>query len=68
MLGTTWLSGGATLGSERGRIEAFPPFVTYGRAFQARTADELDLLPDGSAIEAMPSGHAVIREPARTNG
>ena len=35
------------------------------REDEARAADELDLLPDGSAIAEMLGDHAVIREQAR---
>jgi len=42
-----------------------PPVVEYGREFQARAADELDLLPDGSAIAEMLSDYSVMRDQAR---
>jgi len=42
-----------------------PPVVEYSREFQARAADELDLLPGGSAIAEMLSDYAVLREQAR---
>ena len=42
-----------------------PPVVEYGREFQARAADELDLLPEGSAIAQMLADYAVMREQAR---
>ena len=42
-----------------------PPVVEYGREFQARAADELDLLPEGSAIAEMMSDYAVMRDQAR---
>jgi len=40
--------------------------VEYSREFQGRAAEELRLLPDGSAIAEMMSDYAVIREQART--
>lgn len=39
-----------------------PPVVEYSRAFQSRVAEELDLLPEGSAIAEMLSDYAVMRE------
>jgi hypothetical protein len=39
--------------------------VEYSREFQARAADELDLLPDGSAIAEMLSDYSVMRDQAR---
>ena len=39
--------------------------VEYRREFQARAAEELALLPDGSAIVAMMGDYAVIREQVR---
>lgn len=37
----------------------------YSRPFQARAAEELDLLPEGSVIVEMLSDYAVMREQAR---
>lgn len=42
-----------------------PPVVEYSRELQARAADELDLLPDGSAIAEMLSDYSVMRDQAR---
>jgi hypothetical protein len=39
--------------------------VEYSREFQARAADELDLLPEKSAITEMLSDYAVMRDQAR---
>jgi hypothetical protein len=39
--------------------------VEYSREFQARAADELDLLPESSAIAEMLSDYAVMRGQAR---
>ena len=41
-----------------------PPVVEYSREFQARAADELDLLPDGSAIAEMLADYGVTRDQA----
>jgi len=40
--------------------------VEYGREFQARAAEELALLPEGSAIAEMTIDYAVMREQARS--
>jgi len=39
--------------------------VEYSREFQARAADELDLLPEGSAIAEMLADYGVMRDQAR---
>ena len=39
--------------------------VEYGREFQARAAEELARLPEGSAIEEMLGDYAVMREQAQ---
>ena len=39
--------------------------MKYSPEFQARAADELALLPDGSAIADMLSDYAVMRDQAR---
>jgi len=38
--------------------------VQYSREFQARAAEELALLPEGSTIVQMLSDYAVMREQA----
>ena len=62
---TSLLSGCATVRSEDGRLATCPPVVEYGREFQARAADELALLPEGSAIAEMLADYGVMREQAR---
>ena len=42
-----------------------PPVVNYSREFFARAADELDVLPPGSAIEQMLADYQVMRQQAR---
>jgi hypothetical protein len=42
-----------------------PPVVEYSREFQARAAEELDLLPEGPAIAQMLADYAVMRGQAR---
>lgn len=64
-LATIWLSGCATVGSDGSGPGACPPVVEYSSEFQARAAEELDLLPEGSAIAEMMSNYAVMREQAR---
>ncbi|WP_417625914.1 hypothetical protein [Pararhodobacter aggregans] len=59
------LTGCATVSSEDGRLATCPPVVEYGREFQARAAEELVRLPEGSAIEEMLGDYAVMREQAR---
>ncbi|TVR85022.1 MAG: hypothetical protein EA405_00010 [Rhodospirillales bacterium] len=55
----------ATAGSEPRVVAVCPPVVEYSREFQTRAADELDLLPAGSAIGGMLSDYAVMRDQAR---
>lgn len=63
-LATIWLSGCATVSSDVGGHGACPPVVAYGREFQARAAEELALLPEGSAVAEMLSNYSVMREQA----
>ena len=60
-----WLSDCATGASDGRGPGACPPVVEYSREFQARAAEELALLPEGSAIAEMMSDYAVMREQAR---
>lgn len=62
---TSLLNGCATVRSEHGRLATCPPVVEYGREFQARAADELNLLPEGSAIVEMLADYSVMRDQAR---
>lgn len=59
---TAW----ATATSEPRMATVCPPVVEYSREFQARAADELDLLPEGSAIAEMLANYSVMRDQART--
>jgi hypothetical protein len=59
------LTGCATAGFEAGGVAACPPVVEYSREFQARAAEELAMLPDGSAIIEMIGDYAVMRDQAR---
>jgi hypothetical protein len=42
-----------------------PPVVDYGAGLQLQAAAELDLLPNGSAVEALLTDYAVMRDQAR---
>ncbi|MBW7851007.1 MAG: hypothetical protein H3C38_10965 [Rhodospirillales bacterium] len=42
-----------------------PPVPAYSREFLVRAAAELELLPDGSAIEQMLADYQVMRDQAR---
>jgi uncharacterized protein YceK len=64
-IATISLTGCATVASDGGGLEACPPVVEYGGEFQARAAEELALLPEGSAVAEMLSDYAVMREQAR---
>jgi hypothetical protein len=55
------LTGCATEGSDGA---CCPPLVEYSREFLARDADELDVLPPGSAIEQILADYQVMREQA----
>ena len=63
---TSLLSGCATVGSDGSGPGACPPVVEYSREVQARAAEELGMLPQGSAIAEMLSDYAVVRAQART--
>ena len=64
-IATSLLSGCATGSFEPGIATACPPVVEYTRELQARAADELDLLPETSAIAEMTADYAVLRDQAR---
>lgn len=64
-IATISLSGCATGVSKSRVVATCPPVVVYSREFQARAADELDLLPKESAIAEMLADYGVMREQAR---
>ena len=64
-IATSLLSGCAMGASEPRIATVCPPVVEYSREFQARAAEELALLPEGSAVAEMMSDYAVMREQAR---
>ena len=55
------LSACATGGSDPDEVAVCPPVVEYDQAFRERAAAELELLPDGSAIDRMLADYAVLR-------
>jgi len=65
LVGASWLTGCATAGFEAVGVAACPPVVEYSREFQARAAEEMAMLPDGSAISELLSDYALMREQAR---
>ncbi len=65
VIGASWLTGCATEGFEANGLAACPPVVEYSRELEAQAAEELALLPDGSALVEMMGDYAVMREQAR---
>ena len=64
-IATSWLTGCATAGFEENVLAACPPVVEYSRELQARVAEELAMLPDGSVVVEMMGDYVVIRDQAR---
>ena len=58
-------AGCATVDSDGSGTGACPPVVSYSREFQARAAEDLTLLQEGSAIGEMLADYTVMREQAR---
>jgi hypothetical protein len=63
MIVTSLLSACATVNSESA-IGVCPPVVEYDAEFQTRAAEDVQALPEGSAIVEMLSDYAVMREQA----
>ena len=59
------MTGRLMAGFEANGLAACLPVVEYSRELQARAAEELALLPDGSALVEMMGDYAVMREQAR---
>jgi hypothetical protein len=59
------LTGCATAGFETGGMAVCPPVVEYSREFQARAAEELAKLPNGSPVIEMMGDYVVMRDQAR---
>lgn len=64
-IAASWLTGCTTAGFEAIGAAACPPVVEYSREFQARAAEELAGLPEGSAVAEMMADYAVMRDQAR---
>ena len=64
-IATSWLTGCATAGFETNGVAVCPPVVEYSREFQARAAEEMAMLPDGSAVVEMMGDYAVMRDQVR---
>lgn len=58
-----WLTG-CVMGGSDARAPC-PPVVDYTAADQARAADEVEALPEGTVIVRMLSDYAVLRDQAR---
>jgi len=65
VIATSLLTGCATVGFEAGGLGACPPVVGYSRELQGQAAEELAMLPDGSAVVEMMGDYAVMRDQAR---
>ena len=65
VIAMSWLTGCATASFDRDGLAACPPVVEYSKELQARAAEELAMLPDGSVVVEMMSDYAVMREQAR---
>lgn len=63
---TNLLSGCLTVGSDEVGPVTCPPVVEYSREVQARAAEEVDLLPERSAIAEMLADYSVMRDQVRT--
>ena len=64
-IATSLLTGCATGVSEPRIATVCPPVVEYTRELQARAAEELGMLADGSAIAEMLADYSVMRDQAR---
>ena len=64
---TSLLSACATVNSER-VVGACPPVVEYDAGIQAKAAEEVLALPEGSALNEMLSDYAIMREQVRACG
>ncbi len=61
---TSLLSACATASSER-VVGLCPPVVEYSAGFQARAAEEVQALPDGSEVVELLNDYAKIRDQVR---
>lgn len=60
-----FLNGCATRSSDRQLAVVCPPVVEYSREEQRRVAEEVEGLPDGSAIVEWLADYAVLRKQGR---
>jgi hypothetical protein len=61
---TSWLTGCTTVGFDT-TPSACPPTIEYSQAEQARVADEVAALPDGTLTVGWLADYAVLRDQAR---
>ena len=66
MIEMNWLTGCEMAGFEVAGPSTCPPVMKHSREFQARAAEELALLPDGSAVVEVMGDYAVMRVQAWT--
>ena len=64
-IATISVTGCATVASDLRVTTICPPVVEYSREFQARTTEELVLLPERSSIAEMLGDYSVMRDQAR---
>ena len=62
VIAMSWLNGCATDASDVGSPGACPSVVEYSPEFHALAAEELAVLPEGSAIVEMMADYAAMRE------
>ncbi|MFV0409685.1 MAG: hypothetical protein ACK5LJ_08325 [Paracoccus sp. (in: a-proteobacteria)] len=67
MIAMTLLTGCGTGGSDRGGAVC-PPVVAYDQAIQERAADEIETLPQDSAVATMMADYHVLRQQATACG
>ena len=65
VIGASWLTGCATADFETRSVAVCPSVLEYRSAFQARAAEEMPKLPDGSAVVEIMADYAVMRDQAR---
>lgn len=68
VIAASLLSACAMGGSEAPPTTVCPPVIEYDQAFLERAAEELGVLPTGSAIEQMLTDFAVMRDQGRACG
>lgn len=65
VIAASWLTGCAMAGFAANGVAACRPVMEYNREFQARAAEELALLPNGSAVIEMMGDYVVMRDQSR---